>query len=89
MTLELRLTTLVHAIGADIKAIYFALTGKADVNHVHSVATSATDGFMSTAQAIKLDNLNDSSTAIFVNSASKLVQTQNAMAKIIKGNTIQ
>jgi hypothetical protein len=54
MSLESRLLALVQAIGADIKSL---VTGKADINHTHSDATTSEAGFMSAADKTKLDGV--------------------------------
>jgi hypothetical protein len=79
MTLESRLTALAQEIGSDVKAIYAGILQKADSNHGHSVATTNANGFMSTSQVLKLE----SSTVLFINSASRQLQTQNVIARTI------
>lgn len=47
------------ARGSDLAGVAAAVAGKSDVGHVHDLATTTTDGFMSAADKEKLDGLSE------------------------------
>ena len=72
-----------RASQTDLDALESVVAGKADTGHIHSVATTSVNGFMSTDMVAKLNGIATGATKVTVDSALSSSSTNPVQNKVI------